>query len=153
MSDSPFTTRFYQCMKIHRNILAALALSTALSPSVSADDARVRPDSDHRATGHQNTALLSPRSVYGYVRTAPMFPLAMTMRVHLQGPGVDRWTKGYWHPFSPFGWRYYFNGVPTGRDYTITAHPEWLYQPRSVSFHLPRGFFDYKAPDIILRIR
>lgn len=92
------------------------------------------------------------RDLYGYIRFASGIAPIVGCSVRLTGPGVDRWTRGYWHPFAPTSLRYHFNGVPAGRTYVVSVFPDALYRSGSRSFWMGFGVTDFKVPDIILSL-
>lgn len=93
----------------------------------------------------------STRNVYGYVFGIGSTNAAIKeIRIRDNATGFVHWADGWkWSPLAPGGLRWWKNGLPKDRDFTVTVTAAFTYNgSRSVTFRLVGGWGDYKAPNI-----
>lgn len=91
-------------------------------------------------------ALAGTRNVFGYILGLGTNVHAVSYITVKSGNTTYSASWAYFFWLCPGGLRWWCNGLPTDRYYTVTVQPNGL-DSRSQTFWLPSGRGDYKVPD------
>lgn len=86
------------------------------------------------------------RNVYGFIIGLGSANYAISS-IKIQSGNSTWYADGWsWHWICPGGPRWFKNGLPTNRSYVVTVYSNGG-GSRRISFYLPDGSGDYKAPN------